>query len=83
MLTHARTAWTKFEDQNYALGRISIRSTLDFASSFTSALQQQKFPQVTTLTDYKTCWRDRPEHPVLELVGGQHGRCRSWCGSHL
>jgi hypothetical protein len=47
-----RYGWTKFQDQN----TLSIEydpSQLGFASSFLSPLQVKKFPQVTTLTDYK------------------------------
>ena len=48
-----RYGWTKFQDQN----TLSIEydpAQLGFSNTFLSPLQVQKFPQVTTLTDYKT-----------------------------
>jgi hypothetical protein len=48
-----RYGWTKFQDQN----TLSIEydpAQLGFAQSFLQPLQVKKFPQVTTLTDYKT-----------------------------
>ena len=48
-----RYGWTKFQDQN----TLSIEydpAQLGFSNTFLSPLQVQKFPQVTTLTDYRT-----------------------------
>ena len=47
-----RYGWTKFQDQN----TLSVEydpAQLGFAQSFLSPLQVKKFPQITTLTDYR------------------------------
>jgi hypothetical protein len=75
-----RYGWTRFMDQN----TLSVEydpAQLGFSNTFLSPLQVQKFPQVTTLTDYKTFgaidpnrlfWNSWSANGTLSKLVGSH-----------